>query len=252
MMRPVSNGNAAVELRTLSKRFGGVHALNRLSLGIRRSAITGIIGPNGSGKSTLVNLLTGLLVPTSGTIAIHGLVVPLPLRPSDLPTYGLTRTFQDVRIFEQMSVMDNVLVVLTPRGVCQSLLRRLPHASLTRAQAVLTRVGLWEKRTELASRCSYGQRKLLEIARVLAMDADIYLFDEPFAGLFPEKIKEISGLFRELKAAGKTVVLIEHNMGLIRELSDELIVMDAGELLAQGTADAVLSRRDVVEAYLGD
>jgi ABC-type branched-subunit amino acid transport system ATPase component len=187
----------------------------------------------------------------SGQVVIGGQELSR-VRPYEIKNFGLSRTFQNVRLFEQMTVLDNILVVLTERNVWSSLFERHGVYHLDRAEAVLTRVGLWSKRDALASGLSYGQRKLLEIARVLAMDAKIILFDEPFAGLFKEMSKQVVEILLELKQAGKTIVLIEHNMELIRQLSDHLIVMDAGKLLAQGKPAEVLKRRDVIEAYLGE
>ncbi|MSU56047.1 MAG: ABC transporter ATP-binding protein, partial [Candidatus Taylorbacteria bacterium] len=123
---------------------------------------------------------------------------------------------------------------------------------LAKAEEVLTRVGLWEKRHQLAKNLSYGQRKLLEIARVLAMNPDIIFFDEPFAGLFPEMLKVVVSVMKELRQQEKTQILVEHNMELIRELSDHLIVLDSGELLAEGKPAEVLAKREVIEAYLGE
>jgi branched-chain amino acid transport system ATP-binding protein len=150
-----------------------------------------------------------------------------------------------------MTVLDNLLVVLTKRGVIASLLERPRPEHLERARALLGRVGLQEKEAQLAETLSYGQRKLLEIARALAMDSGVYLLDEPFAGLFPEMVQTIVGIIRSLREEGRTVVLIEHDMGVIRQLADVIVVMDEGRLLAQGEPDEVLARREVVDAYLG-
>jgi ABC-type branched-subunit amino acid transport system ATPase component len=151
-----------------------------------------------------------------------------------------------------MPVLDNVLVVLTERSVFGALFERHGALHLAKAEEVLRRVGLWEKRRELANNLSYGQRKLLEIARVLAMNPEIIFFDEPFAGLFPEMVKLVAGICKELKVKGKTLILAEHNMELIRELSDHIFVFDSGELLAEGVPSEVLSKREVIEAYLGE
>ncbi len=239
-------------LQKLDKQFGGVKAIDGVSLDIQAGSLVSLIGPNGSGKSTLVNLLTGVHRPTSGLIRIGRTKAQAAIKPFELPVLGLTRTFQEVRVFEQMTVLDNLLVVLAPRSVFKALFRLRRSLDIAKAEAVLKRVGLWEKRQALASKLSYGQRKLLEIARALLMDADVYLFDEPFAGLFPEMIKIIVGIIKELHATGKTILLIEHNMALIRELSERVIVLDAGKLLADGVPEEVLSRKDVIEAYLGE
>ena len=240
-----------LEIKNLKKSFGGVHAVSGLTLSFARGTVTSIVGPNGSGKTTLVNVLSGVRAMDGGTVSVAGATLHA-INPEELPALGITRTFQDVRLFEQMTVFDNILVVLTARNPYRALFERAASAHRARVEEVLTKVGLWEKRNELAYNLSYGQRKLLEVARVLAMDTEIILFDEPFAGLFKEMVKVIVGIIKELRAAGKTVLLIEHNMDLIRELSDHVVVMDAGALLAEGGAHEVLARRDVIEAYLGE
>ena len=211
-----------------------------------------IVGPNGSGKTTLINLLSGMLPINNGVVTIGENEMFESIKTHQISFYGITRTFQDVRLFEQMTVLDNILVVLTERDVFSSLFEKHKQYHCKYAQEVLKRVGLWGKRNQLAVNLSYGQRKLLEIARVLAMKAEIILLDEPFAGLFPEMVKIVSSIVKEMKQEGKTVILIEHNMDLIRELSDYVFVMDEGKLLAQGEPHEVLEKREVVEAYLGE
>lgn len=237
--------------KNLSKQFAGVKAVNDLSLGFEKGKITGIVGPNGSGKTTLVNLLSGLLKSDHGLIVISD----APLRrvhPWDIAHYGITRTFQQVRLFNQMSVLDNILVVLTERKVLTALFEKHNTYHRDRAKEILEKIGLWEKKNELAGNLSYGQRKLLEIGRALATDADIFLFDEPMSGLFPEMVKTVSSIMRALRDGEKTVVLIEHDMAIIRELCDHIFVLDSGVLLAEGKPDEVLSRKEVTEAYLGE
>lgn len=241
-----------LETKNLAKRFDGVHAVDRLSIGIEKGEISGIIGPNGSGKTTLIHILSGMLAMDGGEVIINGIQKFARIFPYQVSFYGITRTFQDVRLFEQMTVLDNILVVLTERNVFASLFEKHKEYHLKKAEEVLRKVGLWEKRNQLAVNLSYGQRKLLEIARALAMNAEIYLFDEPFAGLFPEMRKIVSGIIRELKQKNKTVILIEHDMGLIRELCDCVFVMDEGKLLTEGKPDQVLEKREVIEAYLGE
>lgn len=243
--------STALTTKHLTKHFDGVYAVNKLSLEIERGKVTGLVGPNGSGKSTLVNLLTGLIPFDEGAVLIGDLELSR-VNPMEVPTYGLTRTFQDVRLFEQMTVLDNLLVVLTERNVWSALFERHRQYHLDQAEAALRRVDLWSARGGLAHNLSYGQRKLLEVARALVMKAEIYLFDEPFAGLFPEMRKIVSKIISELRAQGKTIILIEHNMDLIRELCDRVVVLDAGKLLAEGEPSKVLKQREVVEAYLGE
>jgi len=240
-----------LKIHNLSKHFDGVKAIDSLSIEIKEGHLTSIIGPNGSGKTTLINVISGMFPFEEGAIVLDDVSLA-KISPTDVPAYGLTRTFQNVRLFEQMPVADNILVVLTERNVFGALFERHSKLHLEKVEEILKQVGLYEKRHELAINLSYGQRKLLEIGRVLAMDSKIILLDEPFAGLFPEMIKRVVGLINHMKSVGKTIILIEHNMNLIRELSDHCIVMDAGKLLAQGKPEEVLARRDVIEAYLGE
>ena len=241
-----------LQTRQLYKHFDGVKAVDHLSLSFEKGKITSVIGPNGSGKSTLINLLTGFIPMDGGEVIIAHSLHFTKVTCSEVAELGLTRTFQDVRLFEQMPVLDNILVVVTSRGVWSALFEKHGALHMAKAEEVLKRVGLWEKRNQLAKNLSYGQRKLLEIARVLAMNPDIIFFDEPFAGLFPEMLKVVVSVMQELKLQGKTQILVEHNMELIRELSDHLIVLDSGELLAEGKPAEVLAKREVIEAYLGE
>jgi branched-chain amino acid transport system ATP-binding protein len=240
----------ALETKNLTKEFGGVAAVDNLSIEIEAGKVTSIVGPNGSGKTTLINTITGMLPKDGGSVIISGVELDV-IKPKMIASYDMTRTFQTIRLFEQMTVLDNILVVLTERNVWSAFFERHKEYHLKEAEEVLKKVGLWEKRNELAFNLSYGQRKLLEIARALSMNAKIYLLDEPFAGLFKEMVKLIAGIVKELREAGKTVILVEHDMDLVRELSDHLIVMDTGKLLAEGKPEEVLKQKNVIEAYLG-
>ncbi len=241
----------ALEVRGIKKHFDGVAAVDGLSIGVEKGKITGVVGPNGSGKTTLINLLSGTLQIDGGVVVIDGVELH-KIVPHEISVYGITRTFQNVRLFEQMTVLDNILVVLTERNVFAALFEKHGAFHLKRSQEMLERVELWEKRHQLAVNLSYGQRKLLEIARALAMGSEVYLLDEPFAGLFPEMVKIVSGVLQGLRAEGKTVILIEHDMAIIRNLCDHVFVMDAGKLLAEGKPHEVLERKEVIEAYLGE
>ena len=212
--------------------------------------MTSIVGPNGSGKSTLINLLSGTLPFDEGFVIIDAVSFRV-VRPYESPSHGLTRTFQEIRLFDQMTVWDNILVTLTKRGVWASLLERTSPSQRRRVQGILESVGLWERRQALALNLSYGQRKLLEVGRALGMDVKIFLFDEPFAGLFPVMLERVKALLAELKEQGRTVVFVTHNMDIVRELSDHIVVLDSGTLLAEGDVEEVLSRPEVIEAYLG-
>ena len=242
---------ALLQTKNLTKSFGGVKAVDKVDLSFEAGKITGLIGPNGSGKSTLINMLTGLLPIDEGAVVISDSVVLDSILPSDISADGITRTFQNVRLIGQMSVLDNVLVVLTERNVWSALFERHGKVHLDTAEDILKKIGLWEKRGELAENLSYGQRKLLEIARAVCQRANIYLFDEPFAGLFSEMTKIISTILHELRDAGSAVVLIEHNMNLIRDLADYCYVLDSGKVIASGTPAEVLEEEHVIDAYLG-
>lgn len=241
-----------LETKNITKNFGGIHAVNDLSIGVEEGKVTGIIGPNGSGKTTLINLLSGMLQIDQGFIVISGSVKVKKVKSYMIADYGITRTFQDVRLFNQMTALDNILVVLTERNFWSALLEQHKDYHIDRAKDILKELDLWDKRGELAINLSYGQRKLLEIGRALAMKSDVYLLDEPFAGLFPEMRKIVSGIIKKLRDENKAVVLIEHNMDIIRELSDYVFVMDEGKLLAEGDPNEVLDKKEVIEAYLGE
>lgn len=240
-----------LEIKNIVKHFGGVRAVDGLTMACRPGEITAVIGPNGSGKTTLTHLLSGATPFDGGHIVVAGERID-NLRPHEASEYGITRTFQEVRVFEQMTVLDNILVVLTPRSVFESLSLRHSKLYRERAEELLKLVNLAEKQHQLARQLSYGQRKLLEVARALAMKADIYLFDEPFAGLFPQMVETLVSVLKDLRQKDKTIVLIEHNMKLVRLLADRVIVLDAGALLAEGKPDHVLTEKKVIEAYLGE
>jgi len=247
-----------IKTENIKKSFGGVKAVDGLTISFPEGKIIGVIGPNGSGKSTLVNLLTGFTPYDSGLVKVGEHTVLKKIKAFDISSFGITRTFQDVRLFEQMLVMDNILIAITSRHVFGSLFEKHKKYHLDIAEQVLKKVDLWEKKDELAHNLSYGQRKLLEIGRVLAMDLGeenglhTIFFDEPFAGLFQEMRKIVSKIIKELRDRGKTVIIIEHNMEIIRELCDYVFVLDSGKLLAEGKVDEVLSKKEVMEAYLGE
>ncbi len=240
----------ALRTKEVSKHFGAVKAVDELSISIFREWITCIVGPNGSGKSSLINILSGILPIDRGLVIIDGAGLRV-VKAHETPDHGITRTFQEVRLFDQISVWDNIMVVLTDRRLLPSLFERASPAHKEKAQSILQSVGMWEKRDSLAMDLSYGQRKLLEIGRALAMDVSIYLFDEPFAGLFPQMLERVKALLKDMREQGNTIIFVSHNMDIVRELSDHLFVLDSGSLLAVGEVDEVLSRPDVIDAYLG-
>ena len=240
----------ALETTKISKHFGAVKAIDELSLTIPKKGVTSIVGPNGSGKSTLVNLLSGTLPLDGGMVIIDGVGLKV-VKAHETPAHGLTRTFQEVRLFDQISVWDNIMVVLTDRRLFSALVERAKPRYKDKAKSILENVGMWEKRGSLAMDLSYGQRKLLEIGRAMALDVNIYLFDEPFAGLFPQMLERVKGIMKGMRDEGRTIIFISHNMDIVREMTDYIFVLESGALLAEGEVDEVLSRPDVIEAYLG-
>jgi ABC-type branched-subunit amino acid transport system ATPase component len=240
-----------IETKQLTKSFGGVNALENLSIVIPEGKITGLIGPNGSGKTTFINLLSGFSSHNSGKIFFRD-VERKKILPAENKFYDITRTFQQIRLFDQMTVLDNILVILTERNPFYSLFERHNKYHQNQAEEILKKVDLYEKKFHNAGDLSYGQRKLLEIGRALTMNTNIIFFDEPFAGLFPEIVKKVEKIIKKLKTEGKTIVLVEHNMNIIRNLCDHLIVLDAGKLLTEGSPEKVLSEKIVLEAYLGE
>ncbi len=243
-------GHFALETRGISKHFGAVRAVDELSMAVRQGGITSVVGPNGSGKSTLVNLLSGTLPLDGGMVIIDGVGLRI-VRAHETPGHGLTRTFQEVRLFDQISVWDNLMVVLTERRLFPSLLERARPGHKELAEKILMDVGMWDKRSALAMNLSYGQRKLLEIGRAIALDVNIYLMDEPYAGLFPQMVERVKVIMKGMRERGHTLIFISHNMDIVRELSDRIMVLDSGKLLAEGEVDEVLSRDEVIDAYFG-
>ena len=248
--KPASQRAAALETDKISKHFGAVKAVDELTISIPKRGMTSIVGPNGSGKSTLVNLLSGTLPLDGGAVIIDdvGLTV---VNAYETPAHGLTRTFQEVRLFDQISVWDNIMVVLTERRLFPALMERSKRSHAEKARSILENVGMWDKRSAMAMNLSYGQRKLLEIGRAMAMEVDTYLFDEPFAGLFPQMLERVKAIMKLMRDQDHTIIFISHNMDIVRELSDQIVVLDSGTLLADGDVEEVLSRQEVIEAYLG-
>ena len=240
----------ALETVEISKLFGGVKAVDELSVAFPRKGMTSVVGPNGSGKSTLVNLLSGVLPLDGGTVIIDGVGLKV-VRAHETPDHGITRTFQEVRLFDQISVWDNIMVVLTNRSVFPAMLERIKSRHREKAREVLENVGMWEKRDSLAQDLSYGQRKLLEIGRALALEVQTYLFDEPFAGLFPQMLERVKDIMKRMRDEDRTIIFISHNMDIVREMSDYIIVLEGGRLLTEGEVEDALNREEVIEAYLG-
>ncbi|HQR54469.1 MAG TPA: ABC transporter ATP-binding protein [Burkholderiaceae bacterium] len=231
----------------LTKHFGGLKAVDKLTMTVDEGQFVGILGANGAGKTTLLNLITGYFPPTSGTITFEGRPIH-GLPPYNVARLGIGRTFQVVQPFNEMSVLDNVIA-----GALFSRPRQRTPLEQVRAECMepLRLVGLGRQAAKEARELTLGAKKKLELARALATKPRLLLLDEVMGGLTHEEIEDIKDVLRRIREAGTTVLMIEHVVQALVELSDYVYVMDFGRELAQGLPDDVIQKREVVEAYLG-
>ena len=240
----------------VSKRFGGLVAVNVTHLEIQRGSITALIGPNGAGKTTFFNLLTGFDKPNTGRVQLDGVGIS-GVPPYRLAKKGMVRTFQLTKALSRMTVIDNMKLGAVDQ-IGESFWKALlpvwgnqEQEVEARADALLDRFNLTHMRDQFAGTMSGGQRKLIEMARALMTEPKLVMLDEPMAGVNPALTQSLLGHVKGLRAEGRTVIFVEHDMDVVRDISDWVVVMAEGEIIAEGTPDAIGANRDVIDAYLG-
>ena len=253
-----ANQEPILQISNLSKNFGGLPALSQVSFGVATGQVTALIGPNGAGKTTLINCLTGVIRPDAGAVRFEGTdIAGLPAHL--VARLGISRTFQNLRIFPRLTVLDNVLCGLTVQAgssLVEALLRppglrhRERRLKLTALEA-LDAFGLAGKAGWPVGVLAYGDKKRVELARAFVSQPVLTLLDEPVAGLNAEETATVAAFIRQMRLAGKTMILVEHDMEMVMEISDHVVVLDGGSRIAQGTPEAVRHNPLVIEAYLG-
>lgn len=254
---PQGTPGVILDARSVTMRFGGLVAVDDVSMDVREGEIVGLIGPNGAGKTTFFNCLTGMYKPTEGEVALFG--TQIPPKPRAVVRAGMARTFQNIRLFGNMTALENVMVgrfCRTSSGALTSIIRgpkfrREERETTDRAQELLDYVGLGRSAHLLARNMPYGDQRRLEIARALATDPKVLLLDEPTAGMNPKETEQAMQLIFKIRDSGLAVVVIEHDMRFIFNLCDRVLCLVRGQVLVEGTPDEVQSDPRVIEAYIG-
>ncbi len=247
-----------LQIENISRAFGGLMALDNVSFAVSQGQIKAVIGPNGAGKTTLFNIISGVIPPTTGEILFKGRTIS-GLPPYRIGEHGISRTFQNLSLFENMTVLENVMVgahCRTNGGILSSVLRLPHHFRQERliydaAMRHLENVGLAEKASQAVSALSFGQRRLVELARALATEPLMLLLDEPASGLNTKETDDLGKIIRKIRDSGITILLVEHDMTLVMDISDSIFVLNYGRPVTEGTPEAVRNDQNVVAIYLG-
>jgi branched-chain amino acid transport system ATP-binding protein len=246
-----------LSIEEVTKEYDGIRALDRVSLKVKKGSIKGLIGPNGAGKSTLFHLISGVEKPDSGKIYFKKRDITA-MASHEISALGMGRTFQTLQIWGNMTVVENVMAGMNRRlrgsllsyGLWRPWVRTSEKEALKEAKEILNSLGLLGKWESMASQLPYGKQKLLELGRALAMKPELLLLDEPASGLTLREIEQLSERISQIRQEGVTVFIVEHHMGMVMEIADEIAVLHNGELIAEGTPKAIRGNPQVIEAYL--